>query len=71
MRKKYPTDLTDEEWQILEALVPPIKSCGRPANYPEREMPFGIEELLARVRVALRHSARSSGTQAKSSRPAL
>lgn len=27
--------------------------------------PFGIEELLARVRVALRHSARTQGTQTK------
>jgi two-component system, OmpR family, KDP operon response regulator KdpE len=27
--------------------------------------PFGIEELLARVRVALRHSARTQGTQSK------
>jgi two-component system, OmpR family, KDP operon response regulator KdpE len=27
--------------------------------------PFGIEELLARVRVALRHSARTKGTQSK------
>ncbi|HJR80192.1 MAG TPA: response regulator transcription factor, partial [Anaerolineales bacterium] len=27
--------------------------------------PFGIEELLARVRVALRHSARTLGTQSK------
>ena len=27
--------------------------------------PFGIEELLARVRVALRHSARMQGTQSK------
>jgi two-component system KDP operon response regulator KdpE len=27
--------------------------------------PFGIEELLARVRVALRHSARAQGTQSK------
>jgi two-component system KDP operon response regulator KdpE len=27
--------------------------------------PFGIEELLARVRVALRHSAQTSGTQSK------
>lgn len=27
--------------------------------------PFGIEELLARVRVALRHSARVQGTQSK------
>ena len=27
--------------------------------------PFGIEELLARVRVALRHSTRAQGTQSK------
>jgi two-component system KDP operon response regulator KdpE len=27
--------------------------------------PFGIEELLARVRVALRHAARTQGTQSK------
>jgi len=27
--------------------------------------PFGIEELLARVRVALRHSAQNQGTQSK------
>jgi two-component system KDP operon response regulator KdpE len=27
--------------------------------------PFGIEELLARVRVALRHSVRTQGTQSK------
>src|SRR5512134_213241 len=27
--------------------------------------PFGIEELLARVRVALRHSSRTQGTQNK------
>ena len=38
MRKKYPTDLTDKEWQILEPLVPPIKSGGRPANYTRREI---------------------------------
>lgn len=38
MRKKYPTDLTDQEWQILEPLVPPIKSGGRPANYSRREI---------------------------------
>ena len=38
MRKEYATDLTDKEWQILEALVPPIKSGGRRANYSRREI---------------------------------
>ena len=32
MRKKYPTDLIDEEWQVLEALVPAISPGGRPAD---------------------------------------
>jgi putative transposase len=38
MRKKYPTDLTDPEWRILEPLVPPIKSGGRPAQYSRRDI---------------------------------
>jgi transposase len=46
MRKKYPTDLTDQEWQILEALVPAIKSGGRPANYTRREILNAILYVL-------------------------
>lgn len=38
MRKKYPTDLSDEEWQVLEPFVPPIKAGGRPADYTRREI---------------------------------
>jgi len=38
MRKKYPTDLSDEEWQVLEPLVPAIKAGGRPADYTRREI---------------------------------
>lgn len=38
MRNKYPTDLADEEWQVLERLVPPIKAGGRPADYTRREI---------------------------------
>jgi transposase len=37
-RRSYPTDLTDKEWAILEALVPPVKSGGRPAEHPRREI---------------------------------
>ena len=28
-RKAYPTDLTDDQWPILEQLVPPAKHGGR------------------------------------------
>ena len=30
MDRVYPTDLTDEQWEILEPLLPPAKSGGRP-----------------------------------------
>lgn len=32
-RKGYPSDLRDEEWALLEPLVPAVKSGGRPARH--------------------------------------
>jgi putative transposase len=37
-RKAYPSDLTDEEWERIEALVPTPKSGGRPAKISRREI---------------------------------
>lgn len=37
-RTSYPTDLTDEQWQIIASLVPAPKPGGRPAEYPRREI---------------------------------
>ncbi len=37
-RLTYTTDLTDEEWQILEPLLPLGKAGGRPRTYPMREV---------------------------------
>jgi putative transposase len=45
-RLAYPTDLTDEEWQILKPLLPPEKSGGRPRKYPMREVLNGIQYVL-------------------------
>jgi putative transposase len=45
-RLTYTTDLTDEEWQILEPLLPPEKSGGRPRKYPMREVMNGIQYVL-------------------------
>ncbi len=36
-RKGYPSDLRDEEWALLEPLVPAVKSGGRPARHTRRE----------------------------------
>jgi putative transposase len=38
MRKPYPTDLSDEQWNILEPLIPPAKSGGRPRTVNMREV---------------------------------
>ena len=45
-RLAYTTDLTDEEWQILEPLLPPEKTGGRPRKYPMREVINGIQYVL-------------------------
>ena len=37
-RKPYRTDLTDEQWAIIEALIPPAKHDGRPREVDIREV---------------------------------
>lgn len=36
--RRYPSDLTDQEWVILEALIPPAKPGGRPRTVDMREV---------------------------------
>lgn len=45
-RLNYPTDISDEEWQILQPLVPPVKSGGRPADHLRREIVNAIFYVL-------------------------
>ena len=45
-RKKYSTDLTDDEWQILESLIPEAKPGGRPREADMREILNGIFYVL-------------------------
>ncbi len=37
-RKPYSTDLTDQQWQHLEPLLPAVRRGGRPARYTRREI---------------------------------
>ena len=37
-RKRYPTDLTDAQWQRLEPFLPAGKPGGRPRELPLREL---------------------------------
>lgn len=45
-REVYPTDVTEQEWQQLEPLVPAPKPGGRPITYPRREIVNAIFYLL-------------------------
>ncbi len=45
-RKSYSSDLVDEEWAILEPLIPPAKRGGRPCTANMREVLNGIFYVL-------------------------
>ena len=45
-RRSYLTDLTDDQWKILEPLLPPHKPGGRPRSTELREV---LNTLLLRV----------------------
>ena len=37
MRERcYPSDLTDQEWALIEPLLPPVNTGGRPEKHPRR-----------------------------------
>jgi putative transposase len=38
MRKRYPSDLTDDQWALLEPLIPPAKHGGAPRTVDMREV---------------------------------
>jgi putative transposase len=45
-RRAYATDLSDDEWRILEPLVPKAKPGGRPRTYETRELLNAIFYVL-------------------------
>jgi len=45
-RKAYATDLTDEQWRLLEPLLPVAKSGGRPRAVNLREIVNALLSLL-------------------------
>jgi transposase len=45
-RRRYPSDLTDAEWAVLEPLVPPPKPGGRPPTHARREVVDAILYVL-------------------------
>ena len=45
-RTPYPTDVTDEQWRIVEPMVPPEKPGGRHRSVDMREVLNGINYLV-------------------------
>lgn len=45
-RRRYPSDLTDAQWALLEPLVPPPKPGGRPAKHGRREVVDAVLYVL-------------------------
>ena len=46
-RRTYPSDLTDAQWAIIEALLPPPRRDGRPEKHPR---PAIVDAILYVVR---------------------
>ena len=44
---RYPSDLTDEEWSLIEPLIPPAKRGGNRRHINVREMVNGIMYVLS------------------------
>src|SRR5271157_2332181 len=44
--KGYPSDLSDDEWQIIAPLIPPAKTGGRPRTTDMRQIINAIIYLL-------------------------
>jgi transposase len=44
---RYPSDLTDDEWALVEPLIPPAKRGGRKRTKDERELVNGIMYVLS------------------------
>jgi transposase len=44
LERRYPSDLTDRQWQLIESLLPepPAGPAGRPAGHSKRELVNGI-----------------------------
>jgi putative transposase len=44
--KRYPSDMTDEQWEIIKGLIPPKKGRGRPRTVDLRRVVDGIFYIL-------------------------
>jgi transposase len=45
--RRYPSDTSDEQWAVIEPLLPPVKTGGRPEKHPRRAI---VDAILYVVR---------------------
>ena len=45
--QRYPSDTSDEQWVVIEPLLPPVKTGGRPEKHPRRAV---VDAILYVVR---------------------
>jgi len=45
-RPRYPSDVTDRQWTLIEPLLPPPNTEGRPEKHPRREIANAIFSVL-------------------------
>jgi len=53
-RKPYPSDLTDEQWELMSPYIPATSNYARRADYPRREI---VNAILYRLREGCRWRA--------------
>ena len=42
LRKAYPSDLTNEQWELIEILIPAARPGGRPRGTPMRDVVIAL-----------------------------
>jgi transposase len=45
--RRYPSDMSDEQWALIEPLLPPVRAGGRPEKHPRRAV---VDAILYVVR---------------------
>src|SRR5438046_2643583 len=60
-RRRYDTDLTDAQWEILRPLLPPAPGGGRPRTTYLREVVRAPHSCIAYAARSWNHPAMSSG----------
>jgi transposase len=58
--RRYPSDLTDAQWEIIKAMLPLPKWTGRPQKHPRRAV---IDAILYVVRTGCACRLRSCDEQ--------